>query len=322
MTLTRSQTNADDTLQSEMAQDIDSTQSNMASAIDCTSLAANIADLQAQFTAFRTDTLATVRAEYDNKLHAMQIRYDDKLGALESKLNAVTEAQSKSTIESIKMIVEILDRRINETSTKMANCTQSTETIVRDHNALQESLRCHETKVQNCTDNLNNIQKEFNGIYERAEAELNRPTPSSPAVPVPESSSLSLKDLESRIDKLEDFSRRDNLLFFGFAEQREEDCADKVKRLICDTILKGDTNAKNIEFIRVHRLGQYNSEYKRAIIVKFREYKDKMCVLKAAKNLQQFNEENSTLYTVSEDFSLNTKNIRKGLLIGSKICIF
>ena len=36
-------------------------------------------------------------------------------------------------------------------------------------------------------------------------------------------------------------------------------------------------------------------------------------MLKAAKTLQQFNEENSTLYTVSEDFSINTKNIRNGL---------
>ena len=45
---------------------------------------------------------------------------------------------------------------------------------------------------------------------------------------------LSLESLEQRIDNLEDHSRRDNLLFYGFPEDRNENCAEKVKQFIFD----------------------------------------------------------------------------------------
>ena len=118
-------------------------------------------------------------------------------------------------------------------------------------------------------------------------------------------SSISLKSLEERIDGLEDHSRRDNLLFYGFVEEKDENCTEKLKGMI----LKHMINDREINFVRVHRLGRYKNQSVRPIIAKFCSYSDKTAVLNAAKAQKLDN----TDYSVSEDFSANTTKLRKAL---------
>ena len=127
-----------------------------------------------------------------------------------------------------------------------------------------------------------------------------------------------MSTLTSRVDYLEDYSRRDNLLFYGFDEEREENCVAKVRGLINDKLLT-DVDVENehnneIKFVRVHRLGKYDRRYKRAIIARFENYETKQAVLKSCRNLPA-----DSPYKVSEDFSTNTKNLRKNLLDYCKV---
>ena len=98
----------------------------------------------------------------------------------------------------------------------------------------------------------------------------------------------SIRRLEQRIDNLEDHSRRDNLLFYGFPEYLGENCTLRIKEVICNKILNDSVHAKDIKFVRAHRLGKYNGRNAkpRPIIVKFREYNERMDVFMSKKKLR------------------------------------
>ena len=131
-------------------------------------------------------------------------------------------------------------------------------------------------------------------------------TPSTPPVSV--TSSISLATLEERIDHLEDHSRRDNLLFYGFPEEKDENCDEKLKTMISKYNMI-DTNNYDINFVRVHRLGRFSKQHTRPIIAKFYDYSVKTAILSAAKGKKL----EHTDYAVSEDFSANTTKLRKAL---------
>lgn len=81
-------------------------------------------------------------------------------------------------------------------------------------------------------------------------------------------------EIREKVDDLESRSLRENLLFFGINETQGENCEDLVSDLI-KTKLEID---KQIEFDRVHRLGQRYPGKTRPIVAKFHKYKDRELV--------------------------------------------
>ena len=118
-----------------------------------------------------------------------------------------------------------------------------------------------------------------------------------------------LTSLEARIDKLEDYSRRDNLLFTGFAEDRNENCENVVRDILARKLLRGICDVNKVNIVRAHRLGQYKADQTRPIIVKFREFCDKQLILQQLYKGALIN----TGKWVTEDFSANTTDDRKYL---------
>ncbi|CAN7951550.1 unnamed protein product, partial [Ixodes pacificus] len=112
--------------------------------------------------------------------------------------------------------------------------------------------------------------------------------------------------MQSRLDELEDRSRRDNLLFYGIPDSREswEQSEAHVKRILTNVL---DTLPEN-SIERAHRLGSLTPNKCRPIIVKFSGYKIKDKILSARAKLREIN------VTVSEDFSPATRNARRKLL--------
>ena len=132
---------------------------------------------------------------------------------------------------------------------------------------------------------------------------------------IPESTSQILEELQAKVTYLEDYSRRDNLKFFGIKEEKGEtweDCEEKVKQ-----ILVGDMKLEDIEsnpewgFVRVHRVGKFKagSEQPRPVVAKFKSWKVKNMVLMNSKSLQ----DNESVHRLCEDFSKKTDDIRKHL---------
>lgn len=114
--------------------------------------------------------------------------------------------------------------------------------------------------------------------------------------------------LASRIDDLEDRSRRSNLLFYGANDSDKEtwEQSEKLVTEICTTHLGIPIQPSDIE--RAHRLGAFNPDRKRPIVVKFANYKIKECALSSTKKLK------NTDYAISQDYSQKTRLARKQLV--------
>ena len=111
-------------------------------------------------------------------------------------------------------------------------------------------------------------------------------------------------EIRRKLVDLEDSSRRNNLRILGIEEDpREswEECENKIHDLL-EEELEMDTS--NITIGRVHRVEEKSNDKKRAIVVQFSFYKDKINILKNCKKLK------GTKISISKDFSQETMQIR------------
>ena len=233
-----------------------------------------------------------LRSEYETKFAKMKESYERDIAHLEDKLMLVMKTSSETSLGCINTWISSLDKKIDEMIVEI-DVVKHNEQIDRNKNGIV---------------NLNKLVDELNQRPNTSNEQFTIPTQSAEA-----RHSAELSSLVSRVDYLEDYSRRDNLLFYGFDEEREENCKEKVRGLIYDKLLTDidveNENDNDIKFVRVHRVGKYDRKYKRAIIARFENYETKQAVLKSCRNLPA-----DSPYKVSEDFSTNTKNLRKNLL--------
>ena len=111
------------------------------------------------------------------------------------------------------------------------------------------------------------------------------------------------KVLTDRLNNLEDYSRRDNMVISGIAENLGEDC-----REICASLFKNVFDMKNVEVVRAHRLGS-NTVRNRKLIVRVKYFEDKQKIMKNRKILK---EKNPGVY-IDDDFSPETLRKRQNL---------
>lgn len=113
-------------------------------------------------------------------------------------------------------------------------------------------------------------------------------------------------ELASRLDELEDRSRRNNLIFYGMPDTKEtwEETETKIVTELTSVL---DGFSPN-EIERAHRLGSFSNGKVRPIIVKFSNFKTKDKFLGLRKELKEKD------LTVGEDFSPSTRLIHKKLI--------
>lgn len=109
--------------------------------------------------------------------------------------------------------------------------------------------------------------------------------------------------LEYKYIDLEARSRRKNLIFREFQEQRDECCANLISQFIKSQMNVNDELAIG----RVHRLGKYKQGTNRPIIVAFRDYQAIELIMSSARSLAD------TYYGVSRDFPQEITHARKQL---------
>ena len=109
--------------------------------------------------------------------------------------------------------------------------------------------------------------------------------------------------LEYKSLDLEARSRRKNLLFVGFREERDENCINKISNFIKDKL----EIMADVCIDRAHRLGRYKHGSNRPIIVAFRDFTDTQSILSSANKLKD------TSYSINRDFPQETVSARKSL---------
>jgi len=111
------------------------------------------------------------------------------------------------------------------------------------------------------------------------------------------------KKLEDKLLYYEVYQRRENLRFYGIEEDEGEDVELKVKRFLTNKL--GIEGAEDIEFQRIHRVGQRRGESPRPIIARFLRYPDRENVFSRVRQLK------GTNYSVSPDYPKEIANRRK-----------
>ena len=181
-------------------------------------------------------------------------RIESRLDNIDSKLKILDSLESK--ICNINDKVKKIDGRVSSLENKIMECNKTISELQESRNF--DSKVCDEIKkVQNnVKDQLSAILKENEIIttnmkkMDNDKGRLNE----------------TILDLQSR-------SMRDNLLFYGFTECRDRDerstenCEEKV-RSFCEKELKIDMGQVKVD--RAHRIGRYNADKTRPIVVKFK----------------------------------------------------
>lgn len=87
---------------------------------------------------------------------------------------------------------------------------------------------------------------------------------------------------------MEAYSRRENLIITGIPESREDTGVEDTAKVLVDFMANelNVSNAADIDFQRVHRLGKPKDKGPRAIIARFLKYPDKERILSLGKHLR------------------------------------
>lgn len=113
-----------------------------------------------------------------------------------------------------------------------------------------------------------------------------------------------IKLLEYKSIDLEARSRRNNLLFHGLKESRDEDCKNIIRQFLSDHF---EISVSETAISRAHRIGRYDRNRIRPVIVAFQEYVVTESIIKKGNVLRDSN------YSVSRDYPIEITRARKTL---------
>lgn len=126
-----------------------------------------------------------------------------------------------------------------------------------------------------------------------------------------------IEDLETRLEEMEQYSRRTCLKFSGIPEAKEnetEDTDQLVLQVINESILKNIDEKLSLKHIgRSHRLGKRNPDVPRNIIVRFSTYRYRALVYRNKRNLKERNDNpnNKSKIYVNEALTARRVNLFK-----------
>ena len=184
--------------------------------------------------------------------------------------------QSPITIDDLQRFFERLEQKLQENLTSVradiSGVRDSVQAIAVDIGELKERTHALEATFEKLSDNQTTLSGDIDCLKEDLEELRER--------------------YEEELDKLEQFSRRDNLRFFGIPETPGEtfqSCAAKVVQCLQQTV-PGKTWTED-DLVRVHRVGKKPSfataaatnSKPRPMIAKFSRWRDKMDVLTKGK---------------------------------------
>ena len=199
----------------------------------------------------------------------MAERLGGQLDHILEKLEKLDAIDSKLTAIDNRM--STMELNINELTTRQGQCDKLTRDALESIKFLNSDLEDHkknnEESHRRLEGNFSSLQKEM--LY------------------------------------LSCYSRRENLVFFGLEEKRDEDVQERIYAFMEHNL--GIPNADTIEFQQIHRLGRPRSS-SRPIIARFLRYPEREKVRKAAFKLK------GTHFRIMEDFPREIIERRRKLL--------
>lgn len=167
----------------------------------------------------------------------------------------ITRSNSVSSVNSIKMTEKTKDKMAknkNKNQTENIECMGTEEKLT----AIIEKLNDTNTGILSLNRKFDNLTCEIN------ELKVNN-----------KSNTEKLKTVDSKVDSIEQYSKRNNLRFFGVPEVRDENSVDVVLQIIAK---KMGVQCKKEDIEIAYRIGKAaGTDYHRAIFVKLESHKYK-----------------------------------------------
>ncbi|XP_064462526.1 uncharacterized protein LOC135373221 [Ornithodoros turicata] len=215
-------------------------------------------------------------------------------GDVEENPGPMTRAQE----EQLSAALEILSRLDTNVLTLMSDVKtlqtwqQVTEDALSALSAKLNSVESDLCDVKNTqTDLLGNVQSEL--------ADLRLSSTNA---------SARISAFGTRLNELEDRSRRSNLIFYGIADAADESWSQSEAKVVelCSTKL--GIPCASSDFERVHRIGSFSCTKTRPIVAKFSCFKRKEQVLSSSNTLR------GSGLSIANDFSAATRLARRRLV--------
>ena len=222
----------------------------------------------------------------------------------------------KDEIKTINEKLTVNDGQIDRLIEAMSNVSQKVETISAENKTISVSV----DKNKDDIDELIKQQNEFNAKYEQIIMLANS---------LKEKESM-IKHMQLRIEALEaehrvakdrneqweQHSRIMNLWIYVLGEGENENTRQTL-RDFCTNVLKlGRKCGRQLAYQEHSQSRDYKKE-KRPVIVAFVLWEERQTLLRAAKDLFQYNKDNDTTYAIKTDLALRARQLRKDLHIVS-----
>ena len=142
-----------------------------------------------------------------------------------------------------------------------------------DINSLKTEVTTIRKDLDSVTDRVDQEHRYIDNIYDEVKGEIF-------------TMGCHIDRLEKKIEQQEQYSRRDNLLFYGVEGDRDESWAttkEKVLKILGDNVKEREWSAN--DFVRVHRL-RTKQAGPQPIIARFLRSDDRFCVLSSRQQLK------------------------------------
>lgn len=180
----------------------------------------------------------------------------DDLKTIKSKIEKIDTIEK--LINTVNTKVDKLETKIQAIDTRVNEVEKSTQFLSSEYDETTQKLQSAKEDLRKLNEQCLSLEETMNNMK------------------------IQNQKIEDKTNDLEFRSIRENLLFHGIPETQSEDCEQKVKSLISETL----GIVKEIGFDRVHRLGKRatnaNANVNRPIVAKFHSYKDRELVRKTA----------------------------------------
>lgn len=216
-------------------------------------------------------------------MQAMQKQLDDQKEAMRKQLHDQQEATQKQLDDQTKVLRNDLGdikHDLNQVKQQCDEINKRCDRLENDYIHVTETVTDMTTDVQHLL-----VESD---VGKRATDQLSR-----------ELSEMKeeIQSLKADTDRLEDFSRRDNLRFFGIPQERQNETYDACAQLVVNVLNSVDSNKQWSEddVARAHRTGYAREGQGRPMLVKFSRWRDKQYLLMNKDNRQRLREKGISL---------------------------
>ncbi|KAL8596552.1 hypothetical protein ACOMHN_059393 [Nucella lapillus] len=218
----------------------------------------------------------------------------------QGRLKSFSAERRASTDQATPPDREPTAAHTSDSDSKVISLQDIMSQLVRIETKFEAKFDTVSTDLKNFKDSFSGLKEEVQGLEET----VNKLTVENEALKM-ENDKLNdrLDKLEIKTDDLEGRSKRNNLIFYGIPRTEGESKTD-CENMIRDMMIDKFDFTREIEFDRVHRLGNRENS---PIIERCTFHKDKEEILRAKKNLK------GSRVFVGEDFSQRVRDIRKCL---------